>query len=224
MLEEIVDPDGYTWIDEMLAQGKLTASSPGLLDDDPHVPLLDRYVAALYWSVMTLTSIGYGDVKPVNTAERLLCTAYMMASGLMWTYAIGSVTAIATTLDPNNILYQNTMDALNYFMRERDLPRGMRMTLRDYFSNARLVMQLNDDGDLLDRMSPLLQGAVALVANKRWLDHIWFFRGIETAKGGSDFIAALAKALVIRSYVAQERLPSWPLVLDALTVWRRKGA
>ncbi len=189
---------------------------------------IDTYAAALYWSVMTLTSIGYGDVKPVNTAERLLCTAYMMASGLMWTYAIGSVTAIATTLDPNNVLYQNTMDALNYFMRERDLPRGMRMTLRDYFSNARLVMQLNDDADLLDRMSPLLQGAVALVANKRWLDHIWFFRGIETAKGGSDFIAALAKALVIRSYVAQERLPVGQLYIlrrgFVVKMWRFLGS
>ena len=49
----------------------------------------------------------------------------MMMSGLMWTYAIGSVTAIATTLNPNATLYQTTMDSLNYFMRERDLPRSL---------------------------------------------------------------------------------------------------
>ena len=49
------------------------------------------------------------------------------------------VAAIATTLDPNSIVYQNTMDSLNYFMRERELPQQMRMTLRDYFQNARRV-------------------------------------------------------------------------------------
>ena len=189
---------------------------------------LDTYAAALYWSVMTLTSIGYGYATPVNTAERFLCTFYMMMSGLMWTYAIGSVTAIATTLNPNATLYQTTMDSLNYFMRERDLPRDMRLTLREYFNNARLVHQLNDDGELLDKMSPLLQGSVAMVANKKWLDHIWFFRDIEQIKGGSDFIAQLAKQLVVRCFIAQERLPVGQLYIlrrgFVVKMWRFLGA
>ena len=101
---------------------------------------LEVYVAALYWSVMTLTSIGrpciachvashaafrsllahspspltavrtgYGEMTPVNTTERWLCSIWMMLSGVMWTYAIGSVAAIATTLDPNRIIYETTM-------------------------------------------------------------------------------------------------------------------
>ena len=35
---------------------------------------MDRYWAALYWSVMTLTGIGYGEMLPINTVERVLCT------------------------------------------------------------------------------------------------------------------------------------------------------
>ena len=42
-----------------------------------------------------------------------------------------------TTLDPNGVLFQNTKDALNYFMRERGLPKQMRHDLRDYFAAAR---------------------------------------------------------------------------------------
>ena len=64
-------------------------------------------------SVMTLTSIGYGAMTPVNTAERVLCSVYMFASGFMWTFAIGSVAAIATTLDPNSVIFHNNMDSLN---------------------------------------------------------------------------------------------------------------
>mgnify|MGYP001333030335 CR=1 FL=1 len=134
---------------------------------------LDKYAAALYWSVMTLTSIGYGDFVPQNTAERALCCFWMVASAGGWAYVIGTAAGIAATLDPNSVLYQTTMDQLNYFMRERGLPKAMRMTLREYFSNARRVHQLNDDGDLLEKMSPLLQGTVALTAYKQWIDHIW---------------------------------------------------
>ena len=189
---------------------------------------LDTYVAALYWSVMTLTSIGYGEMTPVNTAERVLCSIYMMASGIMWTWAIGSVAAIATTLDPNSVNYQNTMDSLNYFMRERELPRAMRMTLRDFFANAKRVHQLNDDSDLLDKMSPLLQGTVALAANQKWLNTVWYFRDIGLVSNGSDFIALLAKCLVIRSFVGHERLPVGQLYIVRrgllVKMWRFLGS
>ena len=63
------------------------------------------------------------------------------------------------------------MDQLNYFMKDRGLPRPLRMLLREYFASARRVHQLNNDAELLEKMSPLLQGNVALIANKRWLAH-----------------------------------------------------
>ena len=102
-----------------------------------------------YWSVMTLTSIGYGDMLPQNSIERALCSLYMLLSGVLWTYVIGSVAAIATTLNPNQHIYENTMDQLNYFMRERGLPKSMRMTLREFFEASRRVNTLSDDAELL---------------------------------------------------------------------------
>ena len=156
---------------------------------------------------MTLTSIGYGDIVPQNTAERYLCSLYMLVSGVIWTYAIGSVASIATTLNPNGVLYHNMMDSLNYFMRERSLPAPMRITLREYFQNARRVHQVTDDSALLHRLTPLLQGTVALAANKQWLDHVWYFRSLGDSRDGREFIASIAKMLVIRAYVAHERLP-----------------
>ena len=172
----------------------------------PPTPL-DRYSAALYWSLMTLTSIGYGDIVPQNTTERIICAVLMLLSGMMWTYVIGNVAAIATTLNPNRVLYENTMDQLNYFMRQRALPRSMRMTLREFFTQARRINQMNEDGDLLEKMSPLLQGSVALAANKEWVTQIWFLRDINFTLKGTFFIAGLAKALILRNYVANERLP-----------------
>ena len=107
-----------------------------------------------------------------------------------------SVAAIATTLDPSTVEYENTM-IRSTTMREPALSREMRMTLREFFSAARRVHQLNDDTELLEKMSPMLQGTVALAAANKWLDHIWFFRDIEQVENGSDFIAALAKCLIM---------------------------
>ena len=53
---------------------------------------------------MTITSVGYGDIVPVNTIERALCCVYLVISGVSWTYVIGKAAGIATNLDPNTVL------------------------------------------------------------------------------------------------------------------------
>ena len=42
----------------------------------------------------------------------MLCTLYMLIAGFVWTYAIGSVAAIMTTFNPNQLLHETTMDQL----------------------------------------------------------------------------------------------------------------
>ena len=74
-----------------------------------------------------------------------------------------------------------------------------------------LVHPLSSPQTLLVSHSPHTQPlplhTVALIANKRWLDHIWFFHGIGETHEGREFIAALANVLVRRAYIANERVP-----------------
>jgi hypothetical protein len=39
-------------------------------------PILKKYVVTFYWSIMTLTSIGYGDLLPVTVLERAFVALY----------------------------------------------------------------------------------------------------------------------------------------------------
>ena len=69
------------------------------------------YVSAVYWSAMTVTSIGYGEMLPENSAERIACTFFMLLSGMVWTYILSNAAGIAATLNPSAVLFQNTMCA-----------------------------------------------------------------------------------------------------------------
>jgi hypothetical protein len=167
----------------------------------------DRYIAALHWSTMTLTSIGYGEMLPVNSTERALCIVLQLVSGVMWAWSIGTITAVATTLDPKGSLYNNTMDSLNFFMRDRRLPKEVRHMLRDYFQASRQVLVQKEDEELLFHMSPLLHSMVSLIANKKWLDEVWYLRGLGATESGRQFIARLSKGLKCLPYIQSERLP-----------------
>ena len=49
------------------------------------------YVAALYFAVMTLTSVGYGDITPQSESEYIGCIFLMLVSGIVWAYILGEL-------------------------------------------------------------------------------------------------------------------------------------
>ena len=41
-------------------------------------PLIEQYITTLYWTYMTLLGVGYGDIVPATTAERLVNAIIML--------------------------------------------------------------------------------------------------------------------------------------------------
>jgi potassium channel len=54
--------------------------------------LWTRYVTAIYWSITTLTTTGYGDLHAVNTQEKLFDICYMLFNLGLTAYIIGNMT------------------------------------------------------------------------------------------------------------------------------------
>ena len=85
--------------------------------------------------------------------------------------------------------------------------------------------EATDDGDLLAKMSPLLQGTVAVAANREWLGQIWFLHGMGNTRLEKEFVAALAMRLNLSAYIMHERArrralsnPCFPSVISACVV------
>ena len=71
------------------------------------------YVLALYFSIGVVTGIGSDDVTPNTVSERITVVSLKLISGALWACGIGAAAGIATNLNPNAIVFQNTMDRLN---------------------------------------------------------------------------------------------------------------
>jgi len=136
----------------------------------------ELYVAALHWSIMTLTSIGYGDVVGVTVVERTCGIVAMLFSGCLWANVIGGFSAAATALDQRRMEFNTMMDELNSVMQEHQLPRSMRSRVRHFFYQkhdlGNTPMRLNL---LLEQMSPELCREVCMHVNSHWLFSINLF-------------------------------------------------
>lgn len=51
-----------------------------------------RYVTSIYWSITTLTTVGYGDLHAENTREMIFYIFYMLFNLGLTAYLIGNMT------------------------------------------------------------------------------------------------------------------------------------
>ena len=149
----------------------------GSVEDDPRdiVSSWDLYVAALYWSTMTISTIGYGDIVPVTMGERVYVIFAMLVGAFEYGYIVGAVSNVIATRNEKINKFQMVMRDLNAFLTEHNLSQDLRVRLREYF---RYQLQ-GTDGQvhlkLLDKMSPALRGECSITMNK-WMRDLEFFK------------------------------------------------
>jgi len=56
------------------------------------------YVAALYWAIMTMSTVGYGDIAPITTKERILTIIIMIISSIIFGFLLSSIGSLLLEL------------------------------------------------------------------------------------------------------------------------------
>merc|ERR1711998_174784 len=120
----------------------------GYLGDGFTETTFEIYMCALYWAVMTMSTIGYGDVVAKTTAERVVATAGMFIGSSIFAYIVGAVTGTVATMGARKTEFHELMDAVNGYMEEVQLPNPVRMRIREYFRPRFNTGTLHSNSDL----------------------------------------------------------------------------
>ncbi|KAL8474485.1 hypothetical protein ACS0TY_031082 [Phlomoides rotata] len=79
--------EGYTWIGS-LQLGDFSYANFRAID------LWTRYITALYFAVVTMATVGYGEVHAVNTREMIFVMMYVSFDMILGAYLLGNMTAL----------------------------------------------------------------------------------------------------------------------------------
>ena len=87
------------------------------------------YIAALYWALVTMSTIGYGDVTPTRTEERLLCHPSPCSSGRRCSLyrRRAAMPGIVASMDKKSNEHHERMDTLNAMSREMQVGDELQM-------------------------------------------------------------------------------------------------
>ncbi|XP_038591886.1 potassium voltage-gated channel subfamily H member 4-like [Micropterus salmoides] len=124
------------------------------------------YIAALYFTLSSLTSVGFGNVCANTNAEKIFSICTMLVGALMHALVFGNVTAIIQRMYSRRSLYHTRMKDLKDFIRVHHLPQQLKQRMLEYFQTTWSVNNGIDANELLHDFPDELRADIAMQLNK----------------------------------------------------------
>lgn len=196
------------WLDNLAEQlGKVYNDS----DSRSGPSVKDKYVTALYFTLSSLTSVGFGNVSPNTNSEKIFSICVMVIGSLMYASIFGNVSAIIQRLYSGTTRYHTQMLRVKEFIRFHQIPGGLRQRLEEYFQHAWSYTNGIDMNAVLKGFPESLQADICLHLNRSLLQNCKAFRG-----GSQACLRALAMRFKTVHAPPGDTLIQYGDILDSL--------
>jgi len=145
------------------------------------------YLQALYWSVMTLTTVGYDNIAAgEQTVPELSFTIFVMMLGVtMYAFIIGNVASVITDMNASRSRFREKLDRIQTYLREKKVPQGLQRKVRSYYQ---YMWEYNRDTSTdflsvekyyLNDLPRSLSTQISLCLNQNLIESVPMFKGAE---------------------------------------------
>ncbi|OMJ71118.1 hypothetical protein SteCoe_30750 [Stentor coeruleus] len=103
-------------------------------------PTTDLYVRSLYWTAVTFSSVGYGDITPKNNGEYIYAMCIEFVGIMFFAYLMGNVSNYLSnfqltdeTANERERELERWLLMLDGFRHDKTMPQQLTTKIRDYF-------------------------------------------------------------------------------------------
>uniref|UniRef100_A0A3Q2VV05 Voltage-gated delayed rectifier potassium channel KCNH8 n=1 Tax=Haplochromis burtoni TaxID=8153 RepID=A0A3Q2VV05_HAPBU len=128
------------------------------------------YISSLYFTLSSLTSVGFGNVSANTDAEKIFSVCVMLIGALMHALVFGNVTAIIQRMYSRWSLYHTKTKDLKDFIRVHHLPQSLKQRMLEYFQTTWSVNNGIDCNELLKDFPDELRSDITMHLNKEILE------------------------------------------------------
>lgn len=136
-----------------------------------------HYLRALYWTITTLATVGYGDITPTNGTQMAYAIMTMMFGVGLFGYAIGNVAHMLANIDQVQAHYHASLDRLATFMRYRRIPLELQQRIYEYYTFLWERHLGYDEALILSELPEPLRIEIAMAMKREFIEKVPFFQG-----------------------------------------------
>ncbi|KAH7529250.1 hypothetical protein FEM48_Zijuj05G0164600 [Ziziphus jujuba var. spinosa] len=134
--------EGYTWIGS-LKMGDYSYTHFREID------LWKRYITSLYFAVVTMATVGYGEIHAVNVREMIFIMFYVSFDMILGAYLVGNIAALIVKGSKTE-RFRDKMAELTRYMNKnsldkkmtRDIKRHMRLQFDRRYTEASVLKDI----------------------------------------------------------------------------------
>ncbi|GAV60464.1 cNMP_binding domain-containing protein/Ion_trans domain-containing protein/DUF3354 domain-containing protein/Ank_2 domain-containing protein [Cephalotus follicularis] len=195
------EQEGYTWIGS-LKMGDYSYSHFREID------IWRRYTTSLYFAIVTMATVGYGDIHAVNLREMIFIMIYVSFDMVLGAYLIGNMTAIIVKGSKTEKFRDKMTDLTKYMNRnrlERDLRNQIKGHLRLQYESS------YTDAAVLQEIPISLRAKIFQTLYLPYIEKVSLFKGCS-----SEFINQIVTRLHEEFFLPGEVIMEQGNVVDQL--------
>lgn len=99
-------------------------------------PIYRKYIISLYWALVTLATIGYGDIRPYSQNEQIFSIFWMVFALYFVSFSISSLSSMLSQIDIRKNLLRQKMTFVDDFSKEVKLSKRLKKELQKILING----------------------------------------------------------------------------------------
>ncbi|GLU02936.1 hypothetical protein SLE2022_201660 [Rubroshorea leprosula] len=136
-----------------------------------------RYISALYWSITTLTTVGYGDLHAVNAVEMIFIIFYMLFNLGLTAYLIGNMTNLVVEGTHRTMEFRNSIEAASNFVSRNRLPPRLKEQILAYMCLRFKAESLNQH-QLIEQLPKSIFKSICQHLFLPIVEQVYLFKGV----------------------------------------------
>jgi len=137
---------------------------------------ITQYVRSLYWTVTTMTTIGYGDITPHTNIEYGFVTVVMLLGATMYAYIIGNIASIVSNIDTLKNKHDDRKESLILYLRQNGTPNNLMSKVNNYYDYIWKSKKGVNENDIFENIPHQLKLELMHHLSKDLLDNILLFK------------------------------------------------